>query len=62
MTDQTIDVDKMTAEIVLPSQDAFMKVNSIDSSSMTKNTEVKNKNEVDVDAIFNNWLGDQSTP
>ena len=45
MTDQTIDVDKMTAEIVLPSQDAFMKVNSIDSCSMTKNTEVKNKNE-----------------
>ena len=66
MTDQTIEVDRMNAEIVLPSQDAFMKVNSLDTSGKNKNnkqdTGNKNVEPVDVDAIFNNWLGDEIAP
>ena len=64
MTDQTIEVDRMNAEIVLPSQEAFMKVNSLDTSGMNKNNQdTRNKTEpVDVDAIFNNWLGDEIAP
>ena len=64
MTDQTIEVDRMNAEIVLPSQEAFMKVNSLDNSGMNKNNQdTRNKTEpVDVDAIFNNWLGDEIAP
>ena len=41
-----------------------MKVNSLDTSGMNKNNQdTRNKNEpVDVDAIFNNWLGDEIAP
>ena len=40
-----------------------MKVNSLNSSSNRNMIEEKVVEEkVDVDAIFNNWLGDQSAP
>ena len=38
-----LDVEKMSAEIILPSQDAFMKLNSINSSAVAEKEENNRK-------------------
>ena len=53
-----LDVEKMSAEIILPSQDAFMKLNSINSSAVAENEENNRKVEEGITAhqMVNNWL------